>query len=98
MLEWCLPKAALQTTSFGEIAAEGDYSQAVFRLPFRNKGESEEYLFDEFYMQLEARKKILEEMSDDAKRSILFLKSVGKIAFSILDADGFQIYCENGNK
>lgn len=88
VLEWCFPKVSLDTSAFGNLATEGDYLQAVFRLPFRRKRESGEYLFDGFYTHAEERKRFLEEMSDEAKRSILFLKSVESITFSILDAEG----------
>lgn len=88
VLEWCLPKDALQTATIGETALEGDYKQAAFRLPFRIKAGNEECLFDGRFPKPETRRKVLEEMVDEAKRSILFLKSVRAISFSTIDATG----------
>jgi len=90
VLEWCLPKDALQTTTIGETAFEGDYKQAAFRLPFRTKSENREYLFRDSFPKPDRRKKVLEEMVDEAKRSILFLKSVRTITFSTIDAAGCE--------
>jgi len=85
LIEWCFPKYALQTSSIGEIAANDDYQQAAFRLPFRIDVVGKEYLFNESFSHRAAREKILFDMISEAKRSILFLKSVTKISFYVID-------------
>ena len=94
VLEWCLPKDALQTDSIGGIAKDADYRQAAFRLPFRIDTESKERLFEENFPHSRARKKVLDDMIDEAKCSILFLKSVNTIAFSVLKPDGCAVIAQ----
>jgi hypothetical protein len=86
VLEWCFPKAILGARSFSDIAgaAPEDFLETVFRLPLRNTMVGEQALFTDRFSTPEARERVLREMSDEAVRSILFLKNVRRISFGVL--------------
>jgi hypothetical protein len=88
VLEWTLPKAVLAEGAFQELAAPGrDYRQTVFRLPLRRTlgGSSMEKrgpVFPSASFPDEAdRNELLREMCEEARRSLLFLKSLHRVVF-----------------
>ena len=88
VLEWVLPKAVLGESSFQELAVQGrDYRQTVFRLPLRQTLSSrtpEQHgpVFPSASFPTAAdRHKLLREMCEEAKRSLLFLKSLRRVIF-----------------
>ena len=85
ILEWCFPRQALESASLGNLAQLGqDYRQTVFRLPLRNSAEGSPALYDARFPSDEHRLRLLLEMAEEAVRSILFLKKIRRISFSIL--------------
>ena len=85
ILEWCFPRQALESASLGNLAElRQDYRQTVFRLPLRNSAEGSPALFDARFPSDEHRHRLLLEMAEESVRSIIFLKKVRKISFSIL--------------
>ncbi len=86
VLDWCLPKQALETASLGNLAErEEDYRQTVFRLPLRRSAEGSPAIYPARFTSAEHHQHLLEEMAKEAVRSILFLKNIQKICFSILE-------------
>jgi hypothetical protein len=88
VLGLALPKAILGDSSFQELAATGrDYQQAIFRLPLRRTvgtGSADQHgpVFPGASFPDEAdRNELLREMCDEAKRSLLFLKSLRRVVF-----------------
>ena len=89
VLEWVLPKAILRDGSFQELAAEGrDYRHTIFRLPLRqtllSTGTSEQRgpVFPSASFPNEAaRHDLLREMCEEARRSLIFLKSLRRVTF-----------------
>ena len=88
VLEWVLPKAVLGEGSFQELAAQGrDYRQTIFRLPLRQTlspgtPEQRDPVFPSASFPNEAdRHDLLREMCEEAKRSLLFLKSLRRVTF-----------------
>ena len=89
VLEWVLPKAILGEDSFQELAAEKrDYRHTIFRLPLRqtllNAGTVEQRapVFPNASFSNEAdRHELLREMCEEARRSLLFLKSLRRVTF-----------------
>lgn len=84
ILEWCLPKQALESASLGNLAERREeYRQTVLRLPLRNSPEGSPALYEDRFPSEEHRRRLLLEMADEAVRSILFLKNICRISFSI---------------
>ena len=89
VLEWVLPKAILRDGSFQELAAEGrDYRHTIFRLPLRqtllSTGTTEQRgpVFPSASFPNEAaRHDLLREMCEEARRSLIFLKSLRRVTF-----------------
>lgn len=87
IFERCFPKVALQNNrSFAELAndASGDYQQAIFRLPLRQSDAGSPAIYDERFRTWDARIRLVEEMAAEAARSILFLKHITRVSFSLL--------------
>ncbi|MBN1545581.1 MAG: hypothetical protein JW902_02875 [Syntrophaceae bacterium] len=86
ILEWSFPKVSLNIDkAFGEMAGIGsDYKQAVLRLPLRQAVKGAMSLFDDCFPTFSDRQSLLFQMGKQAARSILFLKYLNKIDFSIL--------------
>jgi hypothetical protein len=86
VLDWCLPAAALGGHSFGQIALDHrDYKETIFRLPLRSNNGIAQALYDDRFLHAADRLRVLTEMIDEGSRSILFLKSVRKISFGVLN-------------
>lgn len=86
VLDWCLPKQALETASLGNLAErEEEYRQTVFRLPLRRSAEGSPAIYPARFTSAEHHQHLLAEMAKEAVRSILFLKNIQKISFSILE-------------
>ncbi len=87
VLEWCFPKAALEERSFGDLAIDpvGDYQHAVFRLPLRATPSGTPAIYDDRFSDSDQRVRVLREMVEESARSILFLKGITSITFSVLD-------------
>ena len=86
VLDWCLPKQALETASLGNLAErEEDYRQTVFRLPLRRSADGSPAIYPARFTSAEHHQHLLAEMAKEAVRSILFLKNIQKISFSILE-------------
>lgn len=89
VLEWVLPKAILREGSFQELAAEGrDYRHTIFRLPLRQTllstgtGEQRGPVFPSASFPNEVnRHELLREMCEEARRSLIFLKSLRRVTF-----------------
>ena len=88
VLEWTLPKAILGESSFQELAAEGqDYRHTIFRLPLRQTLSTGTVghrgpVFPSASFPNEAdRYELLKEMCEEARRSLLFLKSLRRVTF-----------------
>ena len=82
VLDWILPKAVLTEGAFQELANSGrDYRQTVFRLPLRRTlgtGSSEQrgpVFPSASFPHATDREELLREMCEEARRSLLFLKS-----------------------
>lgn len=86
VLEWCFPKVALADRSFGDLAIDpsGDYQQAIFRLPLRRTPSGTTAIYDDRFPDTQNRIRVLRDMVDESARSILFLKHVTSISFSVL--------------
>jgi hypothetical protein len=86
VLEWCFPKVALADRSFADLAIDpaGDYQQAIFRLPLRRTPSGTPAIYDDRFPKAEDRLRVLREMVEESARSILFLKSITSISFSVL--------------
>ena len=83
-----LPKAILGDGSFQELATQGrDYQQTILRLPLRrtlSTGPVEQHgpVFPSASFPNEAdRHELLREMCEEARRSLLFLKSLRRVTF-----------------
>jgi hypothetical protein len=88
VLGLALPKAILGNGSFEELTAPGrDYQQAIFRLPLRRTvgaGSADEHgpVFPgASFPNATDRDELLREMCEEAKRSLLFLKSLRRVVF-----------------
>jgi len=92
VLEWCFPKVALADRSFGDVAIDpaGDYQQSVFRLPLRRTPSGTPAIYDDRFLREDDRMRLLREMADESARSILFLKHIVSISFSVLREGGLQ--------
>lgn len=89
-LEWMLPKTGLGgEDTFGSIAMnpEGDYRSALLRLPLRHQEENSRKLYVDTYDSPEGRRAALDELVLQAARSMLFLKNVTTVSFSILQEE-----------
>ena len=91
VLEWALPKVILGKGSFQQLAAERqDYRHTIFRLPLRrtlSTGTVEHRgpVFPSASFPNEAdRYELLQEMCEEARRSLLFLKSLRRVTFGEL--------------
>lgn len=86
VLSWCFPIAALADRAFGVIAGDpnGDYRQAIFRLPLRQTAPGTPAVYDDRFPGPEERRRVMREMAEEGARSILFLKNITSISFSIL--------------
>lgn len=88
VFDWALPKAVLVDGSFQELATPGqDYRQTVFRLPLRRttgvvSAEQRGPVFPNASFPTETdRNELLREMCEEARRSLLFLKSLRRVVF-----------------
>lgn len=91
VMEWAFPKAILIEGTFGEIALKGiDYQQAILRLPLRTKFEGGQSLYSDSFPDENSRHSLLNQMVEQASRSVLFLKSVCTIKFGLLNGEGFK--------
>lgn len=85
--EWIFPKSVLNfSQSFGAIAIDltADYSQTVFRLPLRVSEEGSPTLCEDRFNDRATRLQLLHEITEQAARSLLFLKNVSAISIGIL--------------
>jgi len=96
ILDWAFPKVSLKNEkAFGNIAGTGlDYHQAVLRLPLRQAVEGSKSLYHDCFQNISERHLLLNQMSEQAAKSILFLKSLNHVEFSILKEDGPEQYLE----
>ncbi|MBT3368551.1 MAG: hypothetical protein HN416_15485, partial [Nitrospina sp.] len=96
ILDWVYPKISLKNEkSFGEIAGIGfDYHQTVLRLPLRQTIEGSKSLYQDCFKTIQERLQLLSQMSEQAAKSILFLKSLNHVKFSILKEDSLEQYLE----
>lgn len=86
-LEWMLPKVALgEDRSFAEFAADpsADYRQTVVRLPLRCHGEGRQSVSSDSFPTEADRFRALDDAVEHAVRSMLFLKNVQEVRFSVL--------------
>lgn len=92
VLDWALPKAFLGSNkAFGELAqSQSDYQQAALRLPLREEVEGARSLYPESLHSSELRCKLLSGMSEQASRSLLFLKYLARVQFGILNEGGIE--------
>jgi hypothetical protein len=91
VVDWLFPSSALGLRhSIGSIAnaADGDYRQAVVRLPLRNVDEGIPVLYSDRFPDERLRERVLNEMAQQARESLLFLKQVRKVTFERLDSEG----------
>jgi hypothetical protein len=85
ILDWVLPKAVLAEGAFQDLANSGrDYRQTVFRLPLRRTLDTSPTdrggpVFP--YASFPDREELLRQMCDEARRSLLFLKSLRRVVF-----------------
>lgn len=87
-LEWMLPKKALgESLCFGDFAmsADADYRQAVLRLPLRQSEFTAKALYVDTFDTPEGRRSTLDELVTQAAQSVLFLKSVETVTFTVLN-------------
>ena len=86
VLEWCFPAVVLEDRSFGMLAGDprGDYRQAVFRLPLRQTAPGTPAIYDDRFPNPDDRRRVMKEMVEESARSLLFLKYITSISFSIL--------------
>lgn len=88
VLEWALPKAVLGDLAFQQIATTAhDYRRTVFRLPLRLtagsdsiEGRGPVFQGSTFPGDVD-RRALLRQMCDEARRSLLFLKSLRRVVF-----------------
>jgi hypothetical protein len=97
VLDWVLPKAVLTDGSFQELASLGrDYRQTVFRLPLRRtlgigSAEHRGPVFPSAsFPQATDREELLREMCEEARRSLLFLKSLRRVVFGGIEEKHFN--------
>jgi hypothetical protein len=92
IIDWTFPKVSLKhEKAFGEIAGAGlDYRQAILRLPLRQTFEGNKSLYNDCFQNIHDRHLLLNQMSDQAAKSILFLKSLNCVEFSILKEGGLE--------
>lgn len=92
VIDWCLPRVAIGQNSFAGLAMEpgGDYHQTLFRLPLRRTAADEAGIYADRFPDPAARLRVLREMVQESTRSILFLKHVTAIEFSILHDGGLE--------
>ena len=88
VLGLALPKAILGDGSFEELTAPGkDYQKSVFRLPLRRTvgtrlADQDGPVFPgASFPSLTDREELLREMCEEARRSLLFLKSLRRVVF-----------------
>src|SRR5439155_8900319 len=86
VIDWCLPRAALGANSFGNLAMDprGDYCETVFRLPLRRTSSGVPAIYDDRFLDTADRLRVLHEMVDESARSILFLKHITSVSFSVV--------------
>ncbi len=92
ILSWSFPTISLKNEkAFGEIAGAGEeYRQAVLRLPLRQSVEGSKSLYSDCFQGTDERLQLLKEMSEQAEKSILFLKFLNRIEFAILNENGLN--------
>ena len=97
VLDLALPKAALGEGVFQELANSGrDYRQTVFRLPLRQTTGTSPMdkrgpVFpDASFPHPTDREKLLREMCEEARRSLLFLKSLRRVVLGALVDEHFE--------
>jgi len=91
VLGMVLPKAILGDKSFEEIASRGlDYRQTVLRLPLRStvgtesSGQRSSVFPGASFTNEHEREELLREMCEEARRSLLFLKSLRRVVFGAI--------------
>ena len=97
VLGMAFPKAILEDGAFQDLATPGrDYRQTVFRLPLRQTadtapGQQRGPVYAGATFPNEAnRNELLREMCEEAKRSLLFLKSVRRVVFGAIVEKRFE--------
>jgi hypothetical protein len=90
VLDWCFPKSILKDSDIGGMAKNGDkYKQSVFRLPLRCHKNGANAICDTIYDN-SVISRLIDDMVEEAPRSILFLKNIKRIIFSTLDNNGYN--------
>lgn len=92
VLAWSFPKAALHDAAFAEIAMDSrtHYRQAVFRLPFRTSAPDAEAIFADRFKTEEERASVLQDLVEEGKRSVLFLRHITRLTFGVLRGSGVE--------
>lgn len=97
VLDWVLPKAIVGHAAFQEVANDGtDYRSTVFRLPLRqtvepgSKNTRGSVFQGASFPQVADREKLVRDMCEQAKRSLLFLKSLRRIVFGRISEKLFE--------
>ena len=93
VIERAFPRLAMDSTrSFADLAHSGGYyQQTLITLPLRHwDGELGTPLYQKSYGNPAARMQLLGSMWEEAIRSLLFLKYVEKLSFSILRDSGLE--------
>ena len=93
VIERAFPKVALGSgRSFADLAHSGAYyQQTLITLPLRQwDGEQGTPLYQKSYRNPGARMQLLDSMWEEAIRSLLFLKCVERLTFSILRDSGLE--------
>lgn len=81
------PKSVLKSSrSFTDIANDpkADYAAATFRLPLRVSQEGTPSLYDDRFGDRATRLQLLYEVTEQAARSVLFLKNIREISVGVL--------------
>lgn len=101
VVDWFFPPAALGGNRTIQSLANdpnGDFREAVVRLPLRNTTEGEEELQSYRFPDHVARRRVLDKMARQAARAMVFLKTVRRVTFEILRESGdhrkVEPFCE----
>lgn len=92
VVQWLFPRASLGAQSFEALAnsPEGDFGEAVVRLPLRDTADGLPSLHPDRFRDATERERILHEMAEEAAKSVLFLKNVRLVTVGKLTTAGVE--------
>ena len=97
VLELAFPKVVLMDGSFQDFATPGqDYQQTVLRLPLRrivetgSAGQGDPVFGGASFQNEADRNELLRDMCDEARRSLLFLKTLRRVVFGKMEGRSFD--------